>query len=442
MKSMRKNSSSSHALIHSELKQSTPAIKTPFSIDDFYQNAVSGHALLITSCNSEPSWGCYHFGDTFYDEFQKKLDHIKVRVVIDSDQHFTATFQNSLPKINYKYIYLTGCRVRAAEWIIDHLPNFNRDVLETVYLVKPPHLQTSFASAEISALREKFITAAYNVHIVTTGFILPSLASIGSPSSISSKSISKFQLPESCYGLIYINAADLMTADGERFIKAYFSQVSIAARSNRESITTVAVIGMDGSDENYIYINKIATKTNAAIKCIPSPNLEQSNFIECIRQISRKNGIIATDDAHTVRQILNLKAKFLIFNPPNMKCNKAFYVSMVNMLPKKLQKLGKVILGQSNNYSLLREKKELLQKIVIKLHVAEMDSVRKFNSDKQDNLKTETVSENNDSTFFANALSVISCGLYKKGWRHILDSSLVAYNSVVSRYARSPSRHS
>ncbi len=355
-----------------EVKTDTPLTVSPVEHDfrqqDFYHHAVSGNTLLISVCTYDAS-GCHTFGASLATEFEG-LDVAKIFGCM------LTNFITPLKKTSYEYIFITGCGFNKSHILKD---NFNIEMIKTVYVITPPHLQTRYTFDEVT--RFFLEPQPYKIRIVSAGINCSLPNSIGSPSPIPrSLKNPEYQLPETCYGLSYINTTALDNPEGADFLNAYFLQVKHAAQADSASVILIDNVLKD-------YIEKIASTHNITIHLIT--RLDQNSFIECLRQLSRKRGWIASDGVQTVREVLGLEGRFLIFNPLSLLTinkNRGYYLSLLKTLPTELKDIGKVVLGQSLNYSLLTGNDESIQKIFMHLHYVESQSVEKFKRDKQASL--------------------------------------------------------
>lgn len=387
-----KPDSQSTLQVNVESSHCSKSSQLEFFLRDFYLHIADGNSLLISLCHMRSS-GCHYFAASFLDEFKGKLEHVKEIDYCINPLSATpkATFSPLLAKSNYKHIFITGCRLEKSKFVADSLLKepFKIKTIEDVYIIIPPHQQASYQAADIENLKSDFLREPYTVRVVNTGMNCTLPDSIGAPSSIPDQVISEYKLPETCYGMIYINIAKLNTPEGKKYLDFYFTQVAHVAHLDKASEITVLLIGLSIEEKNYA--QNLASKHNITI--IHSEKLKPCDFIECMKQITIKNGFIGSDGVQTVRQILSLKGRFFIFNPELMDNNKSYYLSLVNTLPAELKNIGQIILGQSTKYSLLNENHEIMQQTFAYLHLIENRSVEKFKKGKEEILMSHTFAD-------------------------------------------------
>jgi len=338
------------------------------------ENMTTHLSAVLSSCGYNNS-GCHTFGKNLADEF--KSDHLGV-ATLDGVDFFKQPINLSQA---YQYIIFTGCLITDSSILVQARKKYDFSNLKHTYIITTPWVVPDY-DLLYKDLSKEYSKHNFNVTLLTSGIggNLSNCIGLPSPFPILSNTEPKEVFPENCYGLMYIRdlLSDpfiffvLRTEDGKpfprndkdvKFLSTYFSQISRIANSDKdksEFSPSVTVITTD-SDEKKL-VSEVAGKFKVSVNFVN--RLSAENFIDELKSISKKGGIIACNGSHTLIQAIILDCNFMFF--PSKRCNNSIVNQLLNLIPLDLKEIAKVILGLLNDVDLLSDstKVERIYKII------------------------------------------------------------------------------
>lgn len=409
-----------------------------------FHEAAQKPGILISTCTLSSS-GCQDFGKALAAEY--KLTQLRFTcdkgskgvtfACVDSD----IILEIAQAPSKYEKTFITGCNLDVAPVIALRLiDDLKLTSVTDLYVVIAPH-QSKVFFEQFSIIFNKFkaqVQGKYQVSVLTSGVDCNSDHAIGLPKPYPILE-SKYEMNESCYGLMYNNhhPSWLQSLDNvSNYLLTYFLQVRLAAKNSKSKDATVFAIGIN----QYLhgFLEQLAGGLKLKIKFLEK--LPQADFIQAIKAIAAKGGVIAMDGAQTMMQALSLGAKIFFYDTDG---NHGFCEQLVESLSSEHRAIASVILGLSDQYGLLKDQQKVA--LVYKsLQDLINTSVKKFEDDKkkyarvsiskQANIKKTTESKYSDSTVKFSTSSATSL-LQESSLSSQEASSLItsSSSSVVSR---------
>ncbi len=338
----------------------------------FHNEVYNNKALLICFCPDDAS-GCLENAKNLKAYFPK-LDWAHVRVVQPECAHaaleyeHTPQFNALLGKMNtYVNILFTGCETQELPpAIMKNLISFYPlSKLKSIFMVIPPLHSKALNddySEGASDIRNSFKNIKFPVHVVSLGIDCHP-HSIGLPKPYLDFDIeSKYKLPENCYGLMHApNAIFDEESYGLPYLKSYFEQVVLAGR-HRVNKTKIIVIAIEVDRDSRTYLDRVAASYNIKIMHYSSrlPNsrrLPPVDFIQALKLLAAKRGIISCDGIQTLLQVLYLGLRpFVYFHSMvnGVEISEKFYEELAAAVPHSMWRVVRVMLGLCDNFSLLQ----------------------------------------------------------------------------------------
>lgn len=333
----------------------------------------SGNGVVISFCNKLSS-GCHAFGKSLHNHYSKLN-----RIVVVEDEgsivdyhvdHETSEEKESSKKscvqmVRWESAILTGCSAIEYEYNnllrgLQHL-DFRFMEIKNIFVVTMPHSQAIFPE---TLPDKRLITATDNM----TGHYLTVLTaglsethkppySIGIPNPLldSSTTESNQPLKKNCFGLMY-NTFDFSPDNGEQYLHAYFSHVSMAAtQCQRYVVTSPSVLVITGrrSNQDKSRLEKAAKKHNISVEF--TARLKQADYFKSMSQLKERGGVFSSDGEQSILEAASIGTSFFVYyhqaiNP----ANGFFYEALLRNLPRDLQKTGAFIVGLSGEYNIIK----------------------------------------------------------------------------------------
>lgn len=314
-------------------------------VSGFYKHATTEPGLVISICQMNPS-GCHDAGTSLKAEFQN-LDYAGVNLCCGTCGNPPVVFKE--PAMNAKKwenLFVTGCAADMAAYVVKSLKGkYDFSAVKNIFIVSPPHLERLFdIDYQSRFIRQilSFSDTPYKINLLTSG-VDSGAHSIGLPKQFPILA-SKYEVPAGCFGLMYNrHLSSFLAYEGQAYANAYFSQVAIASKNCKEAF--VIAIGIPGYAQDYFTIE--AERHGLSVKFVD--RLSQADFLELMRKLAVKGGIISCDGAYTLIQAFNLGVRPLYFN--NSANNTLFCIELIEALPEKMQPIAKIILGQAEDCS-------------------------------------------------------------------------------------------
>lgn len=318
-------------------------------VENFFTNANSKKGVVMSTCTLHPA-GCHDFGVSLKAQFEN-LDYMGVKVFL-SDGYYQRHDNCTQPytkshAMQWETVFITGCCYNASTEIIRDLTHqYDLPALHNVYVVCPPHLSNKRVASSLVTLQQSFANTPYRMSFVTSGMNLNLTNSIGLPRPLPILE-SKFEVPKTCFGLMYNRHPDfLQENDGDSYLKAYFSEVFVAAYIKLCYEPTVIAIGIAEKDR----IDRIAKAYEVTVE--HHDRLPQADFLQVIKTMAANGGMVSVDGTQSMMQALYLGSRMLFYSTSG---NAANCVNMIQSLPADIQPFANVILGQTTNYNRLND---------------------------------------------------------------------------------------
>lgn len=322
--------------------------------------------LWASACNLD-SGGCYSFAENA----AKQLKNDYVGLKQNEDRNYQpikkASQPTDAPKEPYRNICITGCCYYRAQYILKYLKKeLDLSNVDHVYLVVPPWVLVENPQATAQKMQEIISMkkdANYTISLLTAGLHNDSPDCIGLPSPFPNlPKENKEVIPENYYGLMYVR--DWVISDSAShenlvknlasFLNKYFTQVNNIALSKTVLFPTVLIINTDPNMQ--VLITKEAALRNITVKFID--RLSEKDYTATLKQIGEKGGVIACNGVQTLIQATILNSPFLFY--ANNSSNHNFLYDTLKLIPPELKQTAAVILGLSDDDTLLNNKDNVL----------------------------------------------------------------------------------
>jgi hypothetical protein len=335
-----------------ELAELRDPLKNKQAVENFFVQA-NGKGVLVSTCSFHPA-GCHDFGTRLRARFGQ-LDYIGMDFT-DSRYRETFTDPCSPQSVqNWESIFITGCKPKA--WndnvfkVVTHIETvYKPPRLKNIFVILPPHHSTSTCLNLFGTIKNSLRTKPYQVTVLTSGVDVDLPNSIGLANSVPVLD-SKYAVEQTCFGLMYNRHPEFITrVDGDAYLTAYFSQVENAAGNSLD--ITVLAIGIKEVER----VNAAAKEHGITVRHID--RLPQADFLQVIKTMAAKKGVISVDGPGALLQALVLGAPVLYYNTSN---NEEFCKSLIQALPSNMQRIGEVMFGQSDMYHRLSDEKAVAE---------------------------------------------------------------------------------
>ena len=355
---------------------------------EFIKNTTSSNTLFITTCSLQDG-GCHSCGEDLAKALQK--DHIGVSYNSEFDIRIFKQKIKSPAEV-YETICITGCKYDKPAILNKIIEQYGASPSK-VYLVVPPHNILEDYQAELTELKESYaLECNGDISLIRTGIDINASHTIGLPSPITNLSTtdSKKVVSEQCYGLMYLRGFTKKNANSvlawmndeeddsmtpKEFLSLYFSQISKIANAKSESAPSVIIVSADITEKKII--SDEAKKFGVKLSFVDK--LPAEDFLNTLKNIGDKGGIVASNGVQTLIQSALLNC--LPFHFASQPSNLDFLNELVNAVATDLQNTAKVILGLSNQVSLLDDH-DIVKKTQEAIQTILKASVAKFEQTK------------------------------------------------------------
>lgn len=325
-------------------------------ISKFFTHASRDSGLIISTCAMNPS-GCHAFGANLKAEFPN-LDYMAANYVEDFFfQGIEVAIEPAYHSKKWENIFITGCVVEDAAFCVNELKmKYDFSGVKHIYVIETPHLSKEINDTYTDELKKECISfhaSPEKISLLTSGIDSKPMQSIGLPCPYPLLE-SKYEVGEKCLGLMYDrNSYCFKAPNGQLYLDAYFGQVASIAKSRQVDSPVVMAVGIKKVEEKAL-LDEMAKKQG--IRMEYPDRLSQADFIQAIKNLGSKGGLISCDGVQTLMQVFCLKAKAFYFN--DVPQNTAFCQQVVNALPEEMRPIANAILGQGG-YSALKDEKQM-----------------------------------------------------------------------------------
>ena len=395
-------------------------------VRQFHAAAAQGSGVLIGTCAIKNHSGCHDFCRNLATELN--LDFI----MISSLDVATSSVEQKEETSKWKKLFISGCQLGKSADLIKML---HFTAIDEIYLIVTPWLSkrcTEHYDVLRGALQRQickvFQIPDDKIKVLTSGIDNKASHCIGLPRPYPILD-SKYEIDDHCFGLIYIRHINaVLSKIGNNDLQIYFSQIALAAKVKgyKDNISVLAI------ETNLVYrkqLQEIADEFGITVKYL-GKKLPQGDFIQVMKLIAEKKGVLAFDGVQSLMQGLYFGAKIFFYNT---SVNIPYCQQLIQAITPEYQSIASVLLGLSSDYDLLKDQPKVMN-VYQSLQSLINAGIKKFEDDRiaysattTDLVESKNVAIKSTATLFSRSLATAVETTLPEKTGHSCTHSLMKY---------------